>query len=254
MKKICIIALREWKHFFQTPFAMIILPIFLVLCGTYFNTAVETYMALSNPTETTTKVSGVTVNTHLLLPFFKDIINLILFITPLMTMRSFAEEKKMGTYDLLISYPVRPWEILLGKYLGNVTMVLALLALTVAFPVYIAFKGQPYVPQIFTTYLGYALFLLLYVALGIMASIMTENQIVAAIITYMGLLGAVIFQWLTFVSVAPWDRFFQHFLLVAHLETFRRGQVFLGDIVAYLGITLCLLMVSWSKIRRHFVR
>lgn len=251
MKKLFLIATREWQHFFQTPFAMILLTIYLVLCGTYFNTALDNYLAWTNPTDTMTRVSNVTVNEHLLMPFLKDILNILLFFTPLITMRCFAEEKKLGTYDLLVSYPLKPSEILLGKYIGSVTIIFFLLAISLAYPVVVFFRGEPYLPPVFTTYIGYACFLLFYVAFGVTASIFTENQIVAAIITYLALLSAALIQWLAFISPAPWDQFFAHFLLLAHLETFQKGIIFVGDIVAYVSISVLILFLGYFKIQRH---
>lgn len=252
MKKILIIATREWKHFFQTPFAMVVLPIYLVLCGVYFNLALENYLALINPTDTTTKIHGITVNAYLLLPFFKDIFNVLLFFIPLITMRSFAEEKKLATYDLLISYPVKPWEILLGKYLGAVTIILMMLVWSLVYTLVPILRGQSYLPLILTTYLGYVCFIIFYVAVGVVASLATENQIVAAIITYLALLGAALVQWLAFISPAPWDKLFAHFLLIAHLDTFRSGVIFLGDIIAYFSLAIAFLMAGYLKIRRHY--
>lgn len=254
MKKVFIIAMREWGHFFQTPFAMVVLTIFLVICGTYFNTALESYMAIVNPADTTVKIRGANVNLHLVLPFFKDVLNLLLFIIPLITMRCFAEEKKLGTYDLLISYPIKPWELLLGKYIGIASLILTLLAMSSVYLVAVFLRSEPYLPQIYTTYLGYALFLLFYTAVGVVASLATENQIVAAIFTYLILLGAAIVQWAAFIMPAPWDRLFAHFLVLAQLESFRGGIIFLGDIVGYLSFTILLLVVGELKIRRHFAR
>lgn len=254
MTKILLIAQREVKHFFQTPFAMVIVTMYLVLCGVYFNLALDSYLALTNPSEAGTSVSGVTVNSHLLMSYFKDIFNVLCFFTPLITMRSFAEEKKLATYDLLISYPVKPWETLLGKYLGSATLVLFLLALSCIHLTFVFLKSDVYMPLVYTTYLGYVLFILFYVAAGIVASLMTENQIVAAIITYLALLGTTLLQWLAYVTPAPWDKLFANFLLLKHLDSFRMGIVFLGDIVVYLGMTACLLLLGELKIRRHFVR
>lgn len=254
MKKICVIAWREWKVFFETPFAMVILTLFLVLSGTYFYAAVDKYLALANPSQDVRAVEGLNVTVHLLIPFLRDLVNAFIFIIPLMTMRSFSEERKLFTYDLLVSYPLKPWEILMGKYLGAATLVLALLVFSLIYPAVVIWKGEPYLPQIFTTYLGYTLFLLFLVAAGVVASLFTENQIVAAIITYAVIFCSVVFAWLAHVSVSPWDQVFAHFLFLAHLESFRSGLIFMGDIVAYLTTTFFILVLGWLKIRQHFVR
>lgn len=252
MKKIWALILREWKNFFHTPFAVIIVPLYLILCGTYFYAKLDQYMNMANPNETVQKVAGLNVTIHLLTPFFKDLINVLTFIIPLLTMRSFSEEKKMGTYDLLVSYPLRPWEILLGKYLGSVSLVLFLLGISLIFPAVIFWKGEPYLPQVLSTYLGYVLFIFFYVAVGVVGSLLTENQIVAAIISYGVFFAAILIQWLAYISGAPWDRFFSNFLLVAHLDSFRTGLIFVGDIAAYLCITSLFLLCGYLKLKQHF--
>jgi ABC-2 type transport system permease protein len=192
--------------------------------------------------------------THLLTPFYQNILNVFIFIVPLITMKSFAEEKKLGTYDLLISYPLRSWEILLGKLMGSFVIVSFLLALTFIYSAVIFWKADPYLPQVLSTYLGYWLFLVFYVSAGVLASLLTENQIVAAIITYATILMASLLQFLAYILPSPWDLFFSHFLLVAHLETFRQGIILVGDIVAYLGITLILFFTAEFLLRRHYSR
>ncbi|MBI4411425.1 MAG: ABC-2 transporter permease [Deltaproteobacteria bacterium] len=252
MKQLIAIAVREWKVFFQTPFAMVVLTLYLVLAGTYFYASFDRYLTLANPSEATTRVAGLNVTIHLLIPFLRDLMSVFVFIIPLITMRSFAEEKKLGTYDLLVSYPVRPAVILMGKYLGSVTLVFGLLGLSLVYCSVIVWKGEPFLPQIGSVYLGYTLFLLFYVASGIVVSLFTENQIVSALVTYAVVFCAVVFAWLAHVSPAPWDRFFAHFLFLAHLESFRNGLIFTGDIAAYVTTTVAILLVGWLKIRRHF--
>lgn len=252
MKQLSAIVAREWKVFFQTPFAMVILTLYLVLAGTYFYSSFDRYLTLANPSDTTLRVEGLNVTIHLVVPFLKELVNALIFIIPLITMRSFSEEKKLGTYDLLVSYPVKPGTILLGKYLGAATLVLSLLAFSLVYCAIIFWRGEPFLHQIGSAYLGYTLFLLFYVASGVVASLFTENQIVAAIITYAVIFCAVVFTWLAHISSSPWDRFFAHFLFLAHLESFRNGLIFFGDIVAYLSITFLILLAGWLKIRRHF--
>lgn len=254
MKKIWIIANREWKVFFQTPSAMVIIPMTLVLCGFYFSSVLEGYLNLAHPTDTTMKVEGLNVMTHLLVPFYQNILQVFILIIPLITMRSFAEEKKLGTYDLLISYPLKPWQILLGKFLGLFFIVSVLLGFTFIYTAVVIWKGDPFLPQVLSIYLGYWLFLCFYTAAGVLASLLTENQIIAAIMTYAAILVATLFQFFAYVLPAPWDLVFVNFLLVAHLETFRQGIILLGDVVAYLGTALILILSAEFLLRRHYTR
>ncbi|QQR80000.1 MAG: ABC transporter permease [Deltaproteobacteria bacterium] len=211
MKKIFVLMTKEWKLFFYTPFALVIVPLFLVLCGTYYYSSLDRYLNLTDPNQTLKAVSTVNITTHLIIPFLQNLLNIFIFITPIITMRSFSEEKKLGSYDLLISYPIHPLEIFLGKFFGTLTLSLGLLLMSFIFVGFTILKGDVFIPQVASAYLGLFLFILFYNAVGVFASLLTENQIVAALIGYGVFFSTILFQWLAYVSGAPWDQFFQTF-------------------------------------------
>ena len=244
--------MKEWKLFFYTPFALIILPLFMLLCGTYYYSALDRYLNLTNPNQTLKVISGVTTTTHLLLPYLQNLLNIFIFAIPIITMRSFSEEKKLGSYDLLISYPLSPWQIFFGKYLGALTLSLLLLLLSFIFVGWTILKGDVFLPQIFSAYLGLFLFILFYNAVGVLASLLTENQIVAALIGYGVFFSTILFQWLAYVSGAPWDTFFANFLFVSHLDSFRNGLIFVGDVAAFICMTSALIIAGYWKLRKHY--
>ncbi len=252
MRKIFALMAKEWKLFFYTPFALVIVPLFLILCGTYYYSALDRYLNLTDPNQTLKAVSSISLTTHLLIPFLQNLLNIFVFITPILTMRSFSEEKKLGSYDLLISYPIHPAQIFLGKFLGTLTLSLSLLLLSFLFVGFTLVKGDVFVPQIATAYLGLFLFILFYNAVGVFASLLTENQIVAALIGYGVFFSTILFQWLAYVSGSPWDAFFSNFLFVTHLESFRQGLVFTGDVAAYLCVTGAIMVMGYWRLRRHY--
>lgn len=254
MKRTLYIFWKDWKSFFHTPFAMVILPLYLVLCGSYFVANLEAYLTFAHPNETMQGVRGLNVMGHLLTPFFDSFFNVLVLIVPLITMRTFAEERKIGTYELLVSYPVRPWEIVVGKFLSLVLIVFLMLALSLVFPAIVAWKGHPYWPQIGAAYLGYALFLLLYVALGVWTSILTENQLIAAVVCYAVYSLSFLLGYLAHISPAPFDKFFANFLVNAHLGSFKTGLIFLGDLAVFLCGTVFFLTATYVRLRRHFRR
>lgn len=251
MRKMLVIAGKEWKTFFRTPFGLILLPVYYLLCGTYFYAKLDQYLQLAHPNETITEVKGLNAAQHLLTPFFQDLVTVFMLIVPLITMRTFAEEKKSCTYDLLLSYPLRPWEIVLGKYVGLLSLVFSIFATSLFYVGVVLWRGEPYLPQLVTAYLGMTLFLAFYVAVGVVASLLTENQLVAAVITYGIYLSAILLQWLAHISAAPWDKVFANFLLVAHLQSFHNGLVFFGDIIVYLATTIGILLYGVWRVRRH---
>ncbi len=252
MRKIFVLWAREVKFFFHTPSAVVILPLYLVLCGIFFYGSLQSFYKLSQPGELISKAQGLNVTAHLLIPFFKNVLNVIIFVVPLITMRVFSEERKSGTYEILVSYPVRPFQIIMGKYLGILTISIILLALSFVFSSIIMWKGEPYTPQIFSTYLGYFLFIVLYNAFGLLISLMTENQIIAAIGTYSLYFSTYLFSWLAYSLAAPFDKFFANYLIISHLESFTNGMIFSGDIFTYLCTTVIILAIATHKLKKHY--
>jgi ABC-2 type transport system permease protein len=227
---------------------------YLVLSGSYFIGSLDTYLTFAHPNETIQGVLGLNVMGHLLTPFFDSFFNVLVLIVPLITMRTFAEERKIGTYELLISYPVHPWEVIFGKFLSLIAIVMTLLSLSLVFPAIVAWKGHPHWPEIITTYSGFVLFLFLYVALGVWASILTENQLIAAIICYAVYSLSFLLGYLAHIAPAPLDQFFTNFLVRSHLSSFKAGLVFLGDIAVFICGTMFFLTAAYMRLRRHFIR
>lgn len=254
MRTVFFIMQKEWKTFFHTPFAMLVVPLFFILSGSYFSSNLDAYMTFAHPNQSIEGVQGLNVMGFLLIPFYESLFNVFIFIIPLITMRSFAEEKKSATYELLISYPIPPWSIVLGKYLGLLAIVLALLAGSLVYPLITAWKGAPYWPQIFSVYVGYTLFVFLFVAIGLWASLLTENQLVAAIITYAAFFLSFLIGYVAHLVGAPFDAWFANFLVFEHLQSFRTGLIFLGDIVVFIGLSVIFLMVAYYRLRRHYIR
>ncbi|PIR20802.1 MAG: hypothetical protein COV45_04390 [Deltaproteobacteria bacterium CG11_big_fil_rev_8_21_14_0_20_47_16] len=256
MRVIWLIATKEWKAFFYTPFAMILLPLFLVLSGSYFASNLESYMNLAHPNESMGDVGfavqGLNTMDGILRPFFDSLLNVFIFMVALITMRVFSEEKKSATYELLVSYPVTPGKILWGKYLGTFSIVLSMLALSLVYPIIIQMFGHPYWPQVWTIYLGDFLFLMVYVAIGVWASLLSENQLVAAVITYGAFFLSFLLGYLAHIVGTPYDRFLANFLLIAHLSSFNDGLVFWGDLAVYTAGTSFFLTLAYLRLKRHY--
>jgi ABC-2 type transport system permease protein len=233
---------------------MVVVPLFLVLSGSFFWAQLDTYLNFSTPTETMAGVEGLSVMGHLLIPFFRSLISIFIFVVPILTMRAFSEEKKSGTYELLVSYPLQPAQILLGKLLGLVSIVLGLLLLSGIYPAFVMWQAEPHVPQILTAYLGYALFLLLYVTVGVVISLFTENQLISAFLTFLFFLASYLIQLLAHYATAPLDAVFSNFLVIAHLETFRSGMLLLGDLFVYPCLTIIVFLIGLMKLNQHSVR
>ena len=165
MNGIGIIGRKELVSYLTSPMAYIVTAIFLALSGTFFST----YLAGTNFEDTS--IRG----------FLDAAQILILLFTAILTMRLVAEEKKMGTWELLLTAPVRDAEIVVGKFLGSLAVLSGMLVLTLYFPALLVVFGDPDLGTIGSSYLGLFLLGSACLSIGVFASTLTSNQIVAAV-------------------------------------------------------------------------
>lgn len=213
-KKIMILAKKELKDSFSSPLIYVLTGLFSLMMGwLFFN-----YLLQSREMTTTTMTQGV------ITPIFGNINFIFIFLCPLITMRSFAEEKKQHTLDLLLRSELSEMQIILGKFISNLSMVLFMLSLTLLFPLILAFSGYSDWGVVWSSYLGIVLSLMAYTAVGIFCSSLTDNQIVASLLTFCILLGSM----LLVISVNATNNYLlalmvQYLTIPFHYEGFTRG-------------------------------
>jgi len=220
------IALREFKSYLASPMAYVVTGIFLVLTGFFFSIDPATYSQTS------------------IIGFLGIGSILLLLLASVLTMRLLAEERKMGTLELLLTAPVRDSEVIAGKFLGSLGMLTAMLVLTFYYPLLLMWFGDPDWGPIVTGYLG--LFLLggVSLAVGLFASSLTSNQLVAAVVAG-GILGA-----LWFVGMAAdllpeaLGEVINYLSLSYHFPDFMRGVIDTRGIIYYLSITVLFLFLA----------
>lgn len=166
MSKIFAIAGRELRSYFMSPLAYVVAAFFMVVAGYLFS------LILYH-----TKQAN-------LQPLFSNLAVMFLLITPALTMRLIADERKTGTIELLMTSPITDRDLVIGKYLSSVIYLAFLLVLTLVFPAILAFTAQPDWATIWTGYLGTFLLGASFMAIGVLASSLTANMIVAAMITF----------------------------------------------------------------------
>lgn len=226
MRNTTTIALREFKSYLASPMAYVVTGIFLVLTGFFFSISPATYFE--------TSIRG----------FLGIGSILLLLLAAVLTMRLLAEERKMGTLELLLTAPVRDSEVIAGKFLGSLGMLTAMLVLTLYYPLLLMWFGDPDMGPIATGYLG--LFLLggVSLAVGLFASSLTSNQLVAAVVAG-GILCA-----LWFVGAAAdllpeaLGAVINYVSLSYHFPDFIRGVIDTRGIIYYLSITVLFLFLA----------
>jgi ABC-2 type transport system permease protein len=187
-------------------------------------------------------------------PLFMNITVFFLFMLPMLTMRLIAEEKKSKTLELLMTVPVRPLEIVLGKYLSGITIMGIMLALTVIFPVLLQVyggSGDASPLDWRSVAVGYGGMFLLgaaFVSVGLFASSVSESQIVAVIVGFAILLMFYVIGLAARGQEGFWQNFFQYMSVSSHLEGFVRGVVRLTDVVYYLSLIFVGLFLTFRVV------
>ncbi len=221
MRNIGIICRKELTSYLNSPMAYIVTAIFLALSGTFF----ASYLAGINYADTT--IRG----------FLNAAQILILLFAAVLTMRLVAEERKLGTWEFLLTSPLRDGEIIVGKFLGSLGVLAGMLVLTLYYPLLLAIFGDPDIGPIVTSYLGLLLLGSACLAVGVFASTLSSNQIVSAVVA-----GGILFAlWLLDVagSFAPggFGELLSYLSLSYHFPDFMRGIVDTQAIVYYLSLT-----------------
>jgi len=236
---------RELRSYFQSFIAYVLIAVFLLLAGYFFYSDLIMYVMWSFSKVSFTKIWEF---------YFNDVRYLLMLTIPLLTMRLFAEEKKLGTIELLWTYPLRDWELLAGKFLASVFILFIMLALTTVYPIIThVLYGIDIVP-VMAGYLGLFLLGSSCIACGILISSLTENQIVAALGTFGVLL---MFWFLTWNEAIANDKVVDILLNISlfdRLITFTKGAIDLKDIIFFLNfhalfIFLTMLSLSTRKWR-----
>ena len=222
---------KEFKSYFYTPIGYIFIGVFLVAFSISFYFSV---------------ISSGNVNFEYIYYTLPTIL-VLAFIIPLLTMRSFSEERKTGTEQLLLTSPISITKVVLGKFIAATLIVLITEICTFLYFGILCFFGKPHITTALVTLLGFLLLAMSYISFGIFASSITENQIIAGVIT----IGFFILTWF----LPQFSSIFTNFSLINMFSKFPEGQIDIADTVMYISFTvLCLLLTVIFMQRRKSVR
>ena len=225
MKKLFAIVGREWRAYFLSPLAYVILTAYMFLNGFIFSRIVA---FLSTP--------GVPRERFLSLMFTNTYFWIFtLFIVPIITMRLLAEERKAGTLEVLLTSPVSETTVIIGKFLGALGFFLVVWVPSLVFVAYLGSKTAVDFGAVASGYLGIALIGAYFISIGVFASTLTKNQIVAAILTFAMLIP--LFSAGLFQSGADPSRqsIVDYLNMWDHMDEFARGIVDTRRLVYYLS-------------------
>jgi ABC-2 type transport system permease protein len=256
MRSLAAIFLKDLKAQFFSFIAYVVITMFLLICGFFFASAMSYFSLLSFQVAMNPYFQGQGLNlteTVLNSLFFNASVIMLLMI-PVLTMRSFAEEEKTGTMELLFTYPVSEIPLVLGKFLACLTTFLLMIVPTLAYLVLVKMVGGVFEGSVvFSGYAGVVLLGCAFISLGIFCSSLTENQTVAAIVSFGFLLIFWVVGWATDFASPAVSRLIQELSLLSHFEAFPRGVVEIRHVVYYLFfVTFFLTLTVWKLERRRW--
>ncbi len=238
MRPAMAVAIKEIRSQTASPVGWVVAAGYLLLGGYFFFGLINQYAQLLARYEAfaPTLADRVNLNDIVIAGLARNLLVLLLFVLPILTMRGFAEERRQGTDELLLTAPAGPGQIVLGKYLGLLAVATAWIVASGAFVLILLRYGDPERGPIWTAWLGLVLAAAAMVALGLAVSAATDSQVVAGIGSFVLFLMLFVVDWPA-DSVSPGlGAVLKALSLPARFDGFTRGLVTSGDVVYYLSL------------------
>jgi ABC-2 type transport system permease protein len=237
MKNTLFIAKRELGAFFSSPIFYVITTVFLCLYSFIYINLLSYFSTISFQASTAPQESAsLSVNQWVIEASFQNMSVIFLLMIPIITMRSFSEEQKNKTIQLLLAAPIGLWEIVMGKFLACMGVIFLMLLISSYNMIFVIVLGAPDLGPIWTGYLGVILLSGCFISAGILASSLTKNQVIAAVLGF----GFALFSWIIgWAATSVGDSLAEvldYLSLVAHLDNFLKGIIDTRDIVYYVSI------------------
>jgi len=252
MRNILAIVERELRAYFSSPIAYVVLTIFVFLSGIFFRSILAQVMQMALVSQMQAQQLGprpMDMPGMISRGFLSTMSVILLFIMPMLTMGLFSEEKKRGTIELLLTAPITDLQVVLGKFLAAGAFY-AILLLSTWIPTGVLYLyGSPASGPILTAYLGLLLYGLTIIAIGLFISTLTENQIIAAVLSF----GAIMVLWLVDVvasnAESPTSKAVLSYLsILSHLDDFMKGVLSTSNVIFYLSLMLVALFLTYRSI------
>ena len=240
---------KEMRLYFTSPVAYVVFTFFLLIVGYFFYSIFAFYNLMSMQAAMNPAFAReLNISDAVMRPLFSNTGIILLFSVPMLTMRLFAEEKRSGTIELLLTFPVRDSEVLLGKYAAAMGLFLMLLGLTALYPGIVAYFARVEWGPLLSGYLGLILLGGSFLAVGLMISSLTENQIVAGFATFGILLLFWVIGWAADLAAGNWRALFQYLSILEHLDSFGKGVIDTRDVVYYLSVIALSLFLTMRSL------
>ena len=253
MRNVLAIAWRDLRAVFVSPIAYVVLTGFTLLSGWFFfnmlgqfNRLVAQYSALEGMDTT-----WLNLNDAVIAPLLHNMLVVLLIVIPMITMRSFAEEKSSSTFELLFTSPVRVGEMVLGKYLAGAALVTLMIGLALMLPGLLFVFGNPEVGMTLAGFLALYLTALSFVAAGNFTSALTSNQIIATISALVILLGLFVISWPADGAGEPLKTVLSHLSVTEHFGRMVKCVIETADLAYFASLIVVFLFLTHRAVESN---
>ena len=237
MSNILAIAHKELKSYFASPIAYIVIGFFALLYGWFYAVMLQFFVraSLQMGQPGMGGPQSANVNEMMIRPLMQNVLILVLFIMPMVTMRTYAEEKRSGTIELLLTSPLTDAQIVLGKFLGAMGLYAVALAVTLIHMAILFIYGNPEWKPIATAYLGLFLFGGCFISVGMFISSLTKNQIIAGMATFGVFLFLWVINWIGSFTGPTVSGVLDYLSVVNHADDFWKGVIDTTHLIYYVS-------------------
>lgn len=247
MRNALTIAGKELRSYFVSPVAYVVLTGFMLIGGWFFfnllarfNFLLNIYAAMRNPQ----MAEQLNLNDAVIGPLLHNLSVVLIILMPMITMRTFAEEKRLGTYEMLMTSPLSIGEIVAGKFLSTLVFVLIMIGLTGVYPLILVFYGNPELGIIAAGYLGLLLLAVTFASVGLLTSSLTENQIIAAVSCFVILLLLYVISWPAETAGSTLGEVLKYLSLTDHFAEMVKGVIDTKDLCYFLSVIALALFLT----------
>ncbi len=236
MRNAWIICRKELGSYFVSWIAYLLLTVFTLVFGYFFWTLVGYFVFEGIQMQMRGQTFPMSVNEQIIRPLLSNVSVIGLLIIPLITMRLFAEEKRSGTIELLVTSPIRDLEVILGKWFAALILYASMLALSGLNILFLFKYGNPDWKPLLVGYLGLLLQAGALLAIGTFISTLTKNQIIAGAVTFALCLLLFVLGWASGYETATWAKVLSYMSVSTHFESFVKGVLDTKDAVYYITL------------------
>lgn len=235
MSNMLAIAHKELKSYFASPIAYIVIGFFALLFGYFFVALLAFFERQSMQMMGMGGPQSMDINQQLIRPLLMNASVIVLFVLPMITMRTYAEEKRSGTIELLLTSPLTDFQIIMGKFLGAMALYAAMLAVTLIHVGVLFVFGNPEWRPVVTGYLGLLLMGGCFISVGLLISSLTRNQIVAGMATFAVFLMLWVINWIGTFTGPTTQEVLNYLSITDHFDDFTRGVLDTKHLVYYVS-------------------